>query len=74
MAHGGRAFVVGGFVRDRLLGIRSEEIDLEVFGIPEADLRTILERLGRVEAVGQHFAVYKMGNVDIALPRRKKLT
>ena len=69
--HGGRAFVVGGYVRDRLLGKASDEIDVEVFGIPETALRELLERVGRVEAVGQHFAVYKMGKVDVALPRRE---
>jgi tRNA nucleotidyltransferase (CCA-adding enzyme) len=72
--HGGRAFIVGGYVRDRLLGRSSDEIDIEVFGIPETRLRELLERLGRVEAVGQHFAVYKMGKVDIALPRRESKT
>jgi tRNA nucleotidyltransferase (CCA-adding enzyme) len=70
-SHGGRAFVVGGYVRDRLLGVASSEIDLEVFGIPEEKLRNVLERVGRVEAVGQQFAVYKMGHVDVALPRRE---
>jgi tRNA nucleotidyltransferase (CCA-adding enzyme) len=69
--NGGRAFVVGGYVRDRLLGRQSDEVDLEVFGIPEAELRGLLERVGRVEAVGQHFAVYKVGKVDVALPRRE---
>jgi tRNA nucleotidyltransferase (CCA-adding enzyme) len=69
--HGGRAFVVGGYVRDRLLGYSSAEVDLEVFGIHEHDLKALLERIGRVEAVGQHFAVYKMGPVDVALPRRE---
>ena len=72
--HGGRAFIVGGFVRDRLLGKASDEIDVEVFGIPEAELRRLLERVGRVEAVGQQFAVYKMGKVDVALPRRESKT
>lgn len=71
---GGRAFIVGGYVRDRLLGISSDEIDLEVYGIPEAELRHVLERIGRVEAVGQQFAVYKMGKVDVALPRRESKT
>ena len=70
-ASGGRAFIVGGFVRDRLLGRSSREVDIEVFGIPENDLRALLGRLGRVEAVGQQFAVYKMGSVDVALPRRE---
>ncbi len=71
---GGRAFVVGGFVRDRLLGRASAEVDLEVFGVPEHDLQALLERIGRVEAVGQQFAVYKMGGVDVALPRRESKT
>ena len=72
--HGGRALVVGGFVRDRLLGRTSDEIDIEVYGIAETALRGLLERLGRVEAVGQQFAVYKMGRVDVALPRRESKT
>jgi tRNA nucleotidyltransferase (CCA-adding enzyme) len=71
---GGRALVVGGFVRDRVLGIEATEVDIEVFGIPEQELRALLEQIGRVEAVGQHFAVYKMGTVDVALPRRESKT
>jgi tRNA nucleotidyltransferase (CCA-adding enzyme) len=72
--HGGRAFVVGGFVRDRLLGHPSDEVDVEVFGIPEPELKALLGRIGRVDTVGQHFAVYKMGSVDVALPRRESKT
>jgi tRNA nucleotidyltransferase (CCA-adding enzyme) len=71
---GGRALVVGGFVRDRLLGVEATEVDIEVFGIPEQELRALLEQIGRVEAVGQHFAVYKMGTVDVALPRHESKT
>lgn len=68
---GGRALVVGGFVRDRLLGRDSTDLDIEVFGIEPERLRELLETLGRVEAVGQQFAVYKMGAIDVALPRRE---
>lgn len=73
-AVGGRALVVGGFVRDRLLGITSKDLDLEVFGIPEDDLRMLLATLGRVEPVGQAFPVYKLGAIDVALPRRESKT
>jgi tRNA nucleotidyltransferase (CCA-adding enzyme) len=69
--NGGRALIVGGFVRDRLLGRASREADIEVYGIAEGALRVLLERLGPVEAVGQQFAVYKVGSVDVALPRRE---
>ena len=69
-AHGGRALVVGGFVRDRLLGREAKDLDVEVFGIPQAELPGLLATLGRVEPIGQAFPVYKLGPVDIALPRR----
>ncbi len=70
-AHGGRALVVGGYVRDRLVDQPSPDLDIEVFGIPEARLGPLLATLGRVEAVGQAFAVYKLGDIDVALPRRE---
>ena len=69
---GGRALIVGGWVRDRLLGRADEttNVDLEVFGLPGDRLRTLLESLGRVEAVGESFQVYKIGAIDVSLPRR----
>jgi len=67
---GGRALVVGGWVRDQLLGHPSTNIDLEVFGVPSARLRQLLESFGRVEAVGESFQVYKLGDIDVSLPRR----
>ena len=71
---GGRAWVVGGFVRDRLLGLDPKDLDLEVFGVAAADLPALLARFGRVEPVGQSFPVYKVGAVDVALPRRESKT
>ena len=67
---GGRALVVGGWVRDWLLGLDSKNVDLEVFHLPSERLRQILEGFGRVEAVGESFQVYKAGDVDVSLPRR----
>jgi tRNA nucleotidyltransferase (CCA-adding enzyme) len=75
---GGRAFIVGGWVRDRLRGQASKDIDIEVFGIPGSELPTLLATLGRVEPVGQSFPVYKVvrqqsgvAAIDVALPRRE---
>jgi tRNA nucleotidyltransferase (CCA-adding enzyme) len=73
---GGRALIVGGWVRDRLLGLPSKDVDLEVFGLPQDRLAGLLAALGRVEAVGQSFPVYKVvlpgaPAVDVALPRRE---
>lgn len=73
-AQGGRALVVGGWVRDRLMGHTSKDVDLEVFGVPPTALRALLERFGRVNAVGESFTVYKLGDVDVALPRRDSKT
>jgi tRNA nucleotidyltransferase (CCA-adding enzyme) len=70
-ARGGRALIVGGWVRDRLLGIDSKDIDMEVFGIPSGQLPQLLEPFGRVEPIGQSFPVYKIGTIDIGLPRRE---
>src|SRR4029077_2918643 len=70
---GGRALIVGGWVRDRLLGRADDEttnVDVEVFGLPGGRLRTLPESLGRVEAVGESFQVYKIGTIDVSLPRR----
>jgi tRNA nucleotidyltransferase (CCA-adding enzyme) len=71
---GGRALCVGGFVRDRVLRRMSKDLDIEVFGIPQERLLPLLLSLGRVEPVGQAFPVYKLGGVDVALPRRESKT
>lgn len=76
---GGRALVVGGWVRDRLRGRPSKDIDIEVFDIAQDRLASILAALGRVEPVGQSFPVYKVvlpggdpaAAIDVALPRRE---
>ncbi len=77
-AAGGRALVVGGWVRDRLRGTPSKDVDIEVFGVGEERLPALLAPLGRVEPVGQSFPVYKLipaggtsGEIDVALPRRE---
>jgi len=76
-AAGGRALIVGGWVRDRLRGHPSKDIDLEVFGIPQDRLAGLLAPFGRAEPVGQSFPVYKVKgereheSIDVALPRRE---
>ena len=78
-AAGGRAFVVGGWVRDGLRGVAGAEYDLEVFGIEAEPLKRLLAAHGALNAVGEAFTVYKLrlaraadlGPVDVSLPRRE---
>ena len=70
-AAGGRALVVGGWVRDRLIGRPSKDVDLEVFGLEAGELRALLSRFGTVNTIGESFTVYKVAEIDVALPRRE---
>ena len=47
---------------------------MEVFGVAQEALLPLLRSLGRVDPVGQAFPVYKLGGVDVALPRRESKT
>jgi len=70
---GGRALLVGGCVRDLLMGSPPKDWDLEVYGIEPAVLRQILDRFGTVNVVGEAFTVYKLGaDLDVSLPRRER--
>ena len=72
-ASGGRAMLVGGCVRDDLMGIEPKDWDVEVYGIEPTKLREILNDFGEVNAVGEAFTVYKIGqDLDVSLPRRER--
>ncbi len=64
--------IVGGFVRDTLLGVESKDVDVEVYGLSYSQIRDILAPSFHVDLVGQSFGVMKVGrDVDVALPRRE---
>ncbi len=71
---GGRAVLVGGCVRDALLGEVPADLDIEVHGLPVEALREVAGRLGRVDEVGRAFGVLKVRlgaqQVDVSVPRR----
>jgi tRNA nucleotidyltransferase (CCA-adding enzyme) len=66
---GGRALIVGGWVRDRLLDRPDKDVDVEVYGVPADRLKSLLATLGPVNAVGESFTVYKVRDLDVSLPR-----
>jgi tRNA nucleotidyltransferase (CCA-adding enzyme) len=69
----GRALLVGGCVRDELMGKQPKDWDVEVYGIDPAQLRSLLDQFGEVNVVGEAFTVYKLGShLDISIPRRER--
>ena len=69
---GGRTCIVGGFVRDALLGSLSHDLDLEVFGVEGDALKLILEELfpSRVNVVGSAFGILHIALADRETARR----
>lgn len=74
--HGGQTYYVGGFVRDRLMGIDNKDVDIEVHGITPEVLAEILDSLGERVTMGASFGVYglKHYDLDIAMPRSERST
>ena len=71
---GGRALVVGGAVRDAILGKSPKDIDFEVYGLNYDELNQILSKYGKADLVGQSFGVIKFVgkdgmDFDFSLPR-----
>ncbi|MFO1512035.1 MAG: polynucleotide adenylyltransferase [Verrucomicrobiota bacterium] len=74
-----RAYLVGGCVRDALLGIAHKDFDFEVYGTDYETLARQLSAHGRVDLVGKSFGVIKFssaggGQWDFSLPRRDSKT
>ena len=73
---GGRAYFVGGYVRDRLLGQENKDIDMEVHRVPVDALERILDSLGERLTMGVSFGVMGLRHygLDIAMPRSETAT
>jgi tRNA nucleotidyltransferase (CCA-adding enzyme) len=71
-----RAFLVGGCVRDSLLGLPTgKDFDVEVFGVAYESLLKALSRWGRTDLVGRSFGVVKLTTgsghtYDFTVPRK----
>lgn len=75
---GGRPYLVGGCVRDRLLGRGPKDLDIEVYGLAADVVRAVCARVGTVDEVGASFAILRVTvggeTVDVSLPRRESRT
>lgn len=72
----GHVYLVGGMVRDLLLGRETKDVDLVLAGVPAKQLQQFLKTKGSVNLVGKTFGVFKFvphgsrgQSIDIALPR-----
>lgn len=74
----GRPRLVGGCVRDWLLGLGSQDFDVEVGGARFDDLHRVLAPFGATDVVGRSFGVIKLRTAeheyDFSLPRRESKT
>ena len=70
---GGRAWLVGGGVRDSVCGRAVRDVDVEVFGLDPDALRSALAGAFALDLVGQSFGILKLKGlpIDVGLPRRE---
>lgn len=68
---GGEVYLVGGCVRDIILGRVPDDLDLEVHGITLQELQTILSAYGHVIESGKSFGVLRLehSGAEWSLPR-----
>jgi len=73
---GGRALLVGGCVRDEILGLPCYDIDCEVHGVAPGALNVLLGEFGEIDASGEKYGIFtlKGAGLDFALPRREART
>jgi tRNA nucleotidyltransferase (CCA-adding enzyme) len=77
-AAGGRPRLVGGCVRDWLLGLPPKDFDIEVYGLDYGTMGRALSPFGPTDLVGASFGVLKVrldgAEYDFSLPRRESKT
>ena len=69
---GGRTWLVGGCLRDLVLGRQPRDLDIEISGLPPGQLHALLTEQFSVQFVGKAFGVFKLQGlpVDISIPSR----
>ena len=70
---GGRALLVGGCVRDRLLGRDPADFDVECFGMSSSDLRRILGERFELDPYKRHCLLNAQDDIDYLLSRKDEI-
>lgn len=68
-----RVYLVGGCVRDALLGREIYDYDIEVYDIKPAKFDELMAGI-RASGVGKSYFIYKYKNYDLGLPRSESKT
>lgn len=71
--HTRRAYLVGGSVRDTLLGREVADFDIEIYDISPEKFDLLMQKLG-ANGFGKTFFVYKYENFDLSLARLENKT
>lgn len=73
---GGRAYLVGGCVRDKIMGISPKDFDIEAYGVPADKIEPALRKFGHVNTMGKSFCIHRVNppgldgiNFDVSIPR-----
>jgi len=71
---GGRALLVGGAVRDEIVGMQSKDFDIEIYGLQPNEVEETIHKYGKVDSVGKAFGILKIMDdsgfdIDVSLPR-----
>lgn len=69
---GGRIWLVGGCVRDLMLGRQPHDLDIEIVGLPPGQVHTLLAEHFSVQFVGKTFEIFKLQGlpIDLSIPSR----
>ncbi len=70
----GKALLVGGSVRDSLMGKISKDFDIEIYGLEADEVERVTQQIGKVSDIGKAFGILKISldaglDIDVSLPR-----
>lgn len=75
---GGQVYIVGGAVRDSMMGKDPKDIDMMCSGLDEDQMELALQGVGRLDFTGKAFGVFRLkvggDEVEIAMPRSERST
>lgn len=72
---GGQVLLVGGAVRDCLLGTISSDLDFEIYHLSFEQLEKVLQQFGNVSFIGKSFGVLRLHGLDVdwSIPRKDSI-